>query len=75
MIKPWSAVRGELHIFKKASLSSVTAHGNEPFLRKSCNKSSLPVQNGCDLADNILKCIFVKEKFCISVKIPVKFVP
>ena len=27
------------------------------------------------LADNIFKCIFVNEKFCILIKISLKFVP
>ena len=27
------------------------------------------------LADDIFKCIFVNEKFCISIKISLKFVP
>ena len=27
------------------------------------------------LADNVFKCIFVNEKFCILIKISLKFVP
>ena len=33
------------------------------------------VQNGRHFADNIFQCIFVNEKFCISIKISLKFVP
>ena len=38
-------------------------------------KSSPPGQNGCLFADDIFTCIFVNEKFWISVKISMKFVP
>ena len=37
--------------------------------------SSPPGQNGCHFADNIFRCIFVNEKFCILIKISLKFVP
>ena len=36
--------------------------------------SSPPGQNGRDFADDILKCIFMNEKFCISIQISLKFV-
>ena len=34
-----------------------------------------PGQNGRYFADNIFRCIFMNEKFCISIKISLKFVP
>ena len=34
-----------------------------------------PRQNGCHFADDILRCILVNEKFCIFIKISLKFVP
>ena len=37
--------------------------------------SSPPGQNGRHLADNLFRCIFVNEKFCILIKISLKFVP
>ena len=37
--------------------------------------SSLPGQSGRHFADDIFKCIFVNEKFCISIKISLKFFP
>ena len=39
--------------------------------------SSSPRQNGSHLhlADNIFRCIFVNKKFCILIKISLKFVP
>ena len=37
--------------------------------------SSLPGQNGRNFADDVFKCIFVNEKFCISIEISLKFVP
>ena len=37
--------------------------------------SSPPGQNGSNFADNIFRCIFMNEKFCILIKISLKFVP
>ena len=37
--------------------------------------SSLPGQYGCHFAENIFRCIFMNEKFCILIKISLKFVP
>ena len=37
--------------------------------------SSPPEQNGRHLANDIFKCIFLNEKFCILIKISLKFVP
>ena len=37
--------------------------------------SSPPGQNGHHFADDIFKCIFVNEKFCILIEISLKFVP
>ena len=37
--------------------------------------SSPPWQDGHNIAEDIFGCIFVKEKFCIVIKISLKFVP
>ena len=37
--------------------------------------SSPPGQNGRHLADDIFRCIFVNEKFCLLITISLKFVP
>ena len=37
--------------------------------------SSPPGQNGRHFADDICKCIFMNEKFCILIQISLKFVP
>ena len=37
--------------------------------------SSPPGQNGGHFAEDIFSCIFLNEKFCILIKISVKFVP
>ena len=37
-------------------------------------KSSSPGQNGRHFPDDILKCSFINEKFCISIRISLKFV-
>ena len=34
-----------------------------------------PRQNGRHFADDIFRCIFVNEKFCILIKISLKFIP
>ena len=34
-----------------------------------------PGQNGRHFADNIFRCIFMNEKFCILIKISLNFVP
>ena len=48
-------------------------------LKKQCTtypiNSSPPGQNGRHFADIIFRCIFVNEKFCILIKISLKFVP
>ena len=42
----------------------------------SCHNQLIsPRQNGCHFADNIFICIFVNKKFCILIKILLKFVP
>ena len=37
--------------------------------------SSPPEQHGRHFADDIFRCIFVNEKFCIAIQISLKFVP
>ena len=37
--------------------------------------SLTPGQNGCHFTDDIFRCIFVNEKFCILIRISLKFVP
>ena len=53
-----------------------------PILQQSCTievwewiNLSLPGQNGPHFTDDIFRCIFVNEKFCILIKISLKFVP
>ena len=38
-------------------------------------KPSLSGQNGCHFADDIFRIIYLNEKFCILIKISLKFVP
>ena len=37
--------------------------------------SSPPGQNGRHVADDVFKCIFLNEKFCILIRIALRFVP
>ena len=37
--------------------------------------SSPPGQNGCHFVEDVLRCIFMNKKFCILIKISLKFVP
>ena len=39
------------------------------------NLTISPEQNGRHFADNIFRCIFMNEIFCIFIKISLKFVP
>ena len=43
--------------------------------RGQCVNSSPLGQDGRHFEDDIFRCIFVNEKFCILMKIPRKFVP
>ena len=45
------------------------------FYDVALNHSSPPEQNGCHFTDDIFRCIFLNEKFCILTKISLKFVP
>ena len=46
------------------------------YLHVACLLNSSPAgQNGRHFADNIFRCIFLNEKFCILIKISLKFVP
>ena len=40
-----------------------------------CINPSPPGQNGHHFPDDIFKCIFMNEKFCILIEISLKFVP
>ena len=61
----------------KYSASKVDAHGSHFLV--VCFLAlvgiGLPGQNGRHFADDIFRCIFVNEKFCVFVKISLKFVP
>ena len=43
--------------------------------RPQCINSFPPGQNGCHLTDNVFWCIFRNDKFCILIKISLKFIP
>ena len=40
-----------------------------------CINSSPPWQNGCHIADDNFNLVFMNEKFCVSIRILLKFVP
>ena len=54
-----------------ATISLISCHNH---IEVSIN-SSPPGQNGRHFANDIFKCIFVNEKFCILIKISPTFVP
>ena len=60
----------------KCALPSYTACTNTlvPHPNTKIN-SSPPGQNGRHFTDDIFRCVFVTEKFCILIKISLKFVP
>ena len=47
----------------------------KPYLQRDLVNSSLPGQNGRHFPDDIFRRIFVNEKFCVLIKISLKFVP
>ena len=51
------------------------AHLPTPLESHCLSNSSPPEQNGCHFADDVFKCIFLNEKFCILFRISPKFVP
>ena len=53
----------------------IALYTGSSLLQKQAINSSPPGQNGRHFADDIFKCIFMNEKFCISIKISLKFVP
>ena len=55
--------------------SDVTDSVRRPGHCHSWVNSSPPGQNGRLFTDDIFRCIFVNEKFCILMKISLKFVP
>ena len=79
---PWLAHRpyrdhnivANVHI---ANQAATTYFGTKTQLSHPHPKPPLPTpgQNGPHFADDILRCIFVKWKFCIFIKILLKFIP
>ena len=58
------------------SLSVLIALSQKPLVDNMCiHNSPLPGQNGRHFADDIFRCISMKETLCILVKISLKFVP
>ena len=49
-------------------------HDIEYITRFHCVNSSSPGQNGRHFPDDIFKCVFMNEKFCILIQISLKFV-
>ena len=41
----------------------------------TCTINSPPEENGHQFADDIFRCIFMNEKWCIFIKISLQFVP
>ena len=60
-------------LFFRHAMGTISMAINAPF--GSSLNSSPPGQNGCHLADDTFKCIFVNEKFYILIKCSLKFVP
>ena len=54
-----------ISMLQVVSISLTTSHLN----------ASPPEQNGRHFAYDIFKCIFMNEKFCISIQTSLKFVP
>ena len=67
-IGPWIPLR--------LSIKDLCHNANGCHLQLLFTLTNLPPgQNGHHFADDIFRCIFVNEKFCILIKISLKFVP
>ena len=70
-----------LHVYKSLArdqtVLKITSNGNIATYgsRTSSVNTLRPRQNGRHFPDDIFKCIFFNEKFCILIKIPLNFVP
>ena len=63
------------HEVLKISIRKIKFKITSIFLRDKSVNSSPPGQNSRHFTDDIFRCIFVNEKFCILIKISLKFVP
>ena len=62
-------------VANNGSADGLLSYGTKPLSPNVDFNSSPPGQNGRHFAGDIFRCIFVNEKFCILIKIPLKFVP
>ena len=74
----WVGIRSNqcfLAVHKKPDKDPFTVDGRALYLRGNRFNSSPPGQIGRHFADDIFRCIFWNERFCILIKISLKFVP
>ena len=72
----WFRVVSEVVIFSRKFPPISWQKGISRSARSGGPLTHLPLdKNGCHFADDIVRCIFVNEKFCILIKISPKFVP
>ena len=55
------------------SITGLGTHRNHR--KKAFVNTFRPRQNGCHLADDIFKCRFMKEKYCVLIRDSLEFVP
>ena len=70
----WPLNQNTPNIFQRKCISRCLKNRSYLFRPKYFNTSP-PGQNSCHFADNIFRCIFVNEKFCILIEMSLKFVP
>ena len=73
-IIPWSVGKYKLPMDWKWQLSRPSGLHTAYTIKYALN-TLRPRQDGCYLADDVLKCIFFNENVWILLKIPLKFVP
>ena len=66
---------GQTGYIKPMSLTAHTACKKYIYVSVLLIHLPLHGQNGRHFADDIFKCFFMNEKFCIAIQIPLKFVP
>ena len=62
-------------VFRFIYLRAQDGSDLERIFSKVFLNSSPPGQNGRHFADDVVKCIFLNEKFCILIQMSLKFVP
>ena len=71
----WTCVELQWHIYRMYFLSKIWPHIEEFAYKLDFVNTLRPRQNGRHFADDMFKCIFLKENVWIPIEISLKFIP